>query len=152
MTQHDDRNIVRVFENLETRVGREEISRAVAIIGEGYPTILSEQTDVLLKLYAAFLEEQTFEVAYGGAVALPKSSFSGSNQIRREMSEQHKAEYCKSVEQGLRAYVSLIEKNKAANRLYQIPKFTIEKAEEIAQEAFEESFRKARSSYKIERE
>ncbi len=149
MTQSDNRNVVRLFEDLERKVGREEISRAATIIGEGYPNILSAQADVLLKLYAPLLEEQTFEVAQGGVLALPRSSFSGSQQVKTSISEQHKAAYCATVEQKLREYAGLIARNKAANRSYQVPQFTREKAEEIAQEAFEESFRKARNSYLI---
>lgn len=148
MIQNDDRNVVRVFEDLERRVGREEISKAATIIGEGYPIILSAQADVLLKLYAPLLEEQTFEVARGGVLALPRSSFSGSQQIKTNMTEQHKAAYCATVEQKLQVYASLITRNKAANKSYKIPIFTEEKAVEIAQEAFEESFRNTRASYK----
>ena len=148
MTQPDDRNVVREFENLERRVGREEITKVATIIGEGYPNTIRTQAEVLLKLYAPLLEQQTFEVAYGGAVALQKSSFSGNQQVKTDVSEEHRKAYCATVEQKLREYASLIARNKAANKSYQIPEFTNEKAAEIAQEAFEESFRKTKESYR----
>lgn len=148
MTQNDNRNVVKVLENLERKIGREAINKAAIIIGEGYPNVWSAQVEIILKLYAPFLEEQTFEVAYGGMLALPRSSFSRNQQIKTDMTEEHKEEYYKSIEQRLKAYAVLIERNRAANKSYEIPQFTIEKAGEIAQEAFEESFRKMRDSYK----
>lgn len=148
MTQNDDRNVVRVFENLERKVGREEISKAATIIGDGYPNVLSAQAEILLKLYAPLLEEHLFQVAHGGAVALPKSSFSSNPQRKIGMTEEHRTAYCATVEQKLREYTNMIARNKVANKSYQVPQFATEKAVEIAQEAFEESFRKTRDSYK----
>ncbi len=148
MTQNDDRNVVRVFENLERKVGKEAINKAATIIGEGYPNVLSAQAEILLKLYAPLLEEHLFQVAHGGAVALPKSSFSSNPQRKIGMTEEHRTAYCTTVEQKLREYTNMIARNKAANKSYQIPQFATEKAVEIAQEAFEESFRKTRGSYK----
>ena len=150
MTQKtSDKDIIRKYEDLERKVGKEEISKVGIIIGEGYPTIWSTQVEILEKLYYAILEQQTFEVAYGGAVALPRSSFSVGAQVKTDMSEQHKAEYCRSIEQKLREYVRLIIQNKTVNKSYQVPLFTEEKATEIAQEAFEESFRRTRKSYQV---
>ncbi|MEK6921802.1 MAG: hypothetical protein AABX82_07985, partial [Nanoarchaeota archaeon] len=129
-------------------VGREEITKVATIIGDGYPSVLSSQAEVLLKLYAPFLEEQTFEITHNGGVALPRSSFRGGQQIKSDLSEEHKRVYCATVEEKLREYAKLIARNKAANKSYQTPQFTEEKAVEIAQEAFEESFRKTKTSYR----
>ncbi|MEK6868566.1 MAG: hypothetical protein AABX98_07110, partial [Nanoarchaeota archaeon] len=81
-------------------------------------------------------------------VALPKSSFSSNAQIKTSMTEEHRAAYCATVEEKLREYAKLIARNKAANKSYQTPQFTEEKAAEIAQEALEESFRKTKTSYR----
>ncbi len=148
MTQTDDRDILKAFDNLERKVRREQIENVATIIREAYPNTWRTQVEVLLKLYNPLLEQQAFEIAYRGAFALPKSSFNSGQQVKSDLSEEHKAAYCATVEQKLREYAALLQRNKAANKSYQIPQFTEEKAVEIAQEAFEESFKKTRDSYK----
>lgn len=104
--------------------------------------------DLLLR--EPYHKQYEFVVGHTGAYALPLNDCSFSvERVKREMTPEHREEYDFCVTEGLRDYVALIQKNKDANKSYKIPEFTLEKATELAEEAFKLSFERTRESYTI---
>lgn len=105
------------------------------------------------KLYGYPDEQHEFVVGYTGVYALPLHEGSSSEtRVTRACTHDHRKVYLFFIADGLAKYIALIQKNQAANKSYQIPEFTLEKATEIADEAFKLSFERTRESYTIKRD
>lgn len=94
-------------------------------------------------------KQYEFVVGHTGAYALPQGFFSGDQRVERELTPEHKREYDFCIVEKLREYFALIVRNMSAVPYgsYRYPEFTLEKATEIAEEAFKLSFERTRGSY-----
>lgn len=93
-----------------------------------------------------------FVVGDTGVYALPLGEGSFSVQrVERKMTREHKDEYKFCIVERLREYFERIKRNagEVPYGSYRFPEFTLEKATEIAEEAFKLSFERTKRSYRM---
>ncbi len=104
--------------------------------------------EVLLRLYEPLLVTHFFGVSGKNNITYRRNeTYASGNVLRGYLTIEHAEVFCQEVETRMKEYVNIVARNKQVFKKYQIPEFTKQEAKEIAREAIETSFWKARTSY-----